>query len=244
MSTQLPLTHARLPGHVPLGQGRFWHEKLPIPSDWQTVLTMFVAPQWVSHEPHRASVFTVVSHPSPPTWPPSTLQSPKPALHWIPHVPLVQVAVPLAPEGQTWPHDPQFDGSVLRFTSQPFPALPSQSWKPLAQERTSHVPENAKQAVVATWGAAVQSLVHEPQECGELRLVSHPFARVPSQLANPDLQEPGMQRLAKHDGGLVFGGWAQQVPLHTTPEVQDGCCASPTGPSSSLWGSAEEQAAT
>jgi hypothetical protein len=76
------------------------------------------------HEPQLLVLVLVsTSQPSAAEW----SQSWKPALHaWIPHDPLVQLAVPLL----VWhapPHVPQLPVSVLPFTSHPFVGLPSQS---------------------------------------------------------------------------------------------------------------------
>lgn len=62
-------------------------------------------------------------------------QSPKPALHAMPHVPLVQTGVPFVPL-QTLPQPPQWAEFVFRLISQPSPGAPLQSLKPGEHEVT------------------------------------------------------------------------------------------------------------
>lgn len=54
------------------------------------------------------------------------LQLVRPELHSTPHVPPLHTAVPLATDGHTFPHLPQFCRSLLVFTQ-----LPPQALKPL-----------------------------------------------------------------------------------------------------------------
>jgi hypothetical protein len=74
------------------------------------------APQW------DAAVLVFVSQPSLT----SVLQLPRPAAQVMPHAPAAQLAAPPAVL-HALVHAPQRAGSVLRFTSQPLAATPSQS---------------------------------------------------------------------------------------------------------------------
>lgn len=72
--------------------------------------TWFV-PQALPHWPQLLLLVLVSTH-CPPHFD-------SPALHWMPHWPLVQVAEPLAGTGQTWPQAPQFDGSLAVGMQEP-----------------------------------------------------------------------------------------------------------------------------
>jgi hypothetical protein len=93
----------------------------------------------------------------------------EPALQVKPHVPAVQVAVPLAGVGQTWPQPPQLLTSVWVFVSQPFAALASQLAKPALQVNP-HVPP--LQVAVALAGVA-QTLPQAPQLLTSLCTLVH-----------------------------------------------------------------------
>jgi hypothetical protein len=67
-------------------------------------------------------------------------QSAKPGAQTMPQPRELQVAFALPPAGQTCLHEPQFAGSDVRFVSQPFVALPSQSADPAAHVRLVQAP--------------------------------------------------------------------------------------------------------
>jgi hypothetical protein len=104
----------------------------------------------------------------------------------------VHAGVPLA-ELQAIPQPPQCATEVVRFDSQPFESLPSQSPQPMSHATTEHVP--AAQEPVAWAGA--HGMPQVPQFCSVLRSVSQPFAGLPSQLAKNAAQlgthAPAMQ---------------------------------------------------
>ena len=84
--------------------------------------------------------------------------------HAVPHVPLLQVAAPPAgPAGQTCPHAPQFDVSLVRLTQ-----LPEQFVSPAGHSIT-HTP--AEQG-----SPAGQAWPHAPQFCGSVPTFVHPDA--------------------------------------------------------------------
>jgi hypothetical protein len=92
------------------------------------------------------------------------------------------------------PHIPQLRTSVCRLTSQPFAALPSQFAKPVLHT----IPQDPPLHEGVAFGAAGHAPPQRPQ-CATVfvTLVSHPFARFPSQL--PKLATHAMsQRLATH----------------------------------------------
>jgi hypothetical protein len=120
------------------------HGAPPVPQ------AVFEVPGWqvaVGPVPEQQPVQQVLPH------------SVEPALQVKPHVPAVQVAVPLAGVGQTWPQPPQLLTSVWVFVSQPFAALASQLAKPALQVNP-HVPP--LQVAVALAGVA-QTLPQAPQ---------------------------------------------------------------------------------
>jgi hypothetical protein len=71
---------------------------------------------------------------------------------------------------QTDPQPPQFDASVLVFTSHPSPGLPLQSARPPSHEAITHASE--PQVPVAEGGS--QALPQLPQLLSVSRRVSHP----------------------------------------------------------------------
>jgi hypothetical protein len=78
---------------------------------------------------------------------------------------------------------PQLVTVVLRFVSQPFATLPSQLPNPVEQPMAHVPPEHDGVPFAAEQGAP-----HAPQFAVlEFRLVSQPFAALPSQLPNPAL---------------------------------------------------------
>jgi hypothetical protein len=110
-----------------------------------------------------------------------------------PQVPAVQVVVAFARAGQTFPQLPQLLTVVLRFTSHPLAARPSQLPQPALHVKPQ-VP--AAQVAVALGGVA-QTLPHAPQLLTVvLRFTSHPLAARPSQLPQPALHEATVQVLA------------------------------------------------
>ena len=121
-----------------------------------------------------------VSHPLPGT--PS--QSANPAAQTIPHTPAVHVAVVFAAltPGHAPPHAAQLCGSVIKLTSQPFVATPSQLPNPaLHVVREQAPPVHALDACGTT---------HEcPQVPQFIRsdavIDSHPFNDEESQSVNP-----------------------------------------------------------
>jgi hypothetical protein len=110
------------------------------------------APQTFPHAPQWA-VLLVVSVSQPLTALPS--QSPRPLAHESEHRPALHAATPPSPAGtQVLLHRPQWVALVLRFTSQPLVALPSQSPKP-ARHATVHAPEAQRPSAPGAPGQAV-----------------------------------------------------------------------------------------
>ncbi len=107
----------------------------------------------------------------------------KPALQLaIVQAPALQVGVAFGVE-QALPQAPQFATSVERFTSQPFPELPSQFAKPALQ-----VIPQVEPVQVAVPFVELQTLPQAPQfEVSLVRCVSHPLPAFPSQFPNPAL---------------------------------------------------------
>jgi hypothetical protein len=102
----------------------------------------------------------------------------KPGLQVIPHAPAVQVAAPLFVL-QAVTQAPQWVGSALRFTSQPFAALPSQFPNPALQ-----VMPQTPALHVAVPFVELQVPPQLPQCAGStLRFTSQPFEASPSQSA-------------------------------------------------------------
>ncbi len=86
----------------------------------------------------------------------------------------------LHPAGQTFPHAPQFFGSLVVLTSQPVDAMPSQFAKPAAQTGF----EQTEPAHVSVPPAVLHALAHAPQFLGSVDvLTSQPFAALWSQSA-------------------------------------------------------------
>src|SRR5688572_14839361 len=95
-----------------------------------------------------------------------------------PHVPLLQVRVPPAPEGHAIVQLPQCETSLSRSISQPFTAKLSQLPNPELQV-TPHMPfEHA----AVEFGRVGQKLLQKPQWTGLVRVsVSQPLPESPSQ---------------------------------------------------------------
>jgi hypothetical protein len=150
------------------------------PAAQQVPLEQLVpAAQAVPQAPQLAVVVRAASHPLART--PSQL--PKPLEQVTPHMPPAQVAVPLAYGPHAVPQAPQL-AVVLSVVSQPLPRTPSQLPKPLVQV-TPHAPP-AQVAVPLAYGP--HAVPQVPQLEVELRLVSQPLPRRPSQLPKPLLQ--------------------------------------------------------
>jgi hypothetical protein len=92
--------------------------------------------------------------------------------------------VQVRPSLQTLPQEPQLETDV-RLVSHPFAVFPSQSAKLAAQKLIAHTPL----LHFAVAFGSEQTLPQEPQLDTVLsKLVSHPFAVLPSQLPKPVLQ--------------------------------------------------------
>lgn len=135
--------------------------------------------------PHRPQcallVLRLTSHPL--ALAPS--QSAKPVLHVATrHAPVVHVCVAVFARLHAPPQRPQCVSDVRRSVSQPFVAFASQLPKFVAHAPTAHAP--AMQAAVPL--ATEHTRPHAPQCVGDApRLVSHPFAALPSQSPKPAL---------------------------------------------------------
>ena len=163
--SQLPKPELQVGVHVPLGH----------------VVVPFVLLHCVPHVPQFA---TVLSDPSQPLET-SVSQFPKFALHAIEHAPRAQLGVPLLLL-QVVPQAPQFATLIWVFTSQPFAPAPSQLPKPELQVPRAQLPDAQDSAALARSQTAPQV----PQLDRVVRLVSHPFAALPSQLPKFALQLP------------------------------------------------------
>ncbi len=107
----------------------------------------------------------------------------KPALQVIRQMPLLHVAVPLTLP-QAWPQAPQLRTSVATLVSQPVAGLPEQFAKPALQ-----VMRQMPLLHVAVPLTLLQAMPQAPQlRTSVTRLVSHPLAGLPEQLAKPGLQ--------------------------------------------------------
>jgi hypothetical protein len=87
-------------------------------------------------------------------------------------------------------HVPQWSVSVLRFASQPFAAMPSQSAYPAAHAVYPQPPlVHVIPVALSTWA---EHTVEQPPQWvrSVLRFVSQPFAALLSQLPQPELHEP------------------------------------------------------
>jgi hypothetical protein len=135
----------------------------------------------VVHEPQVAIVFKDASQP----FVTSESQFPKLPLQLMEQAPRAQPGVPFALEHDV-PQAPQFETLVCVLTSQPFAATPSQLPNPAVQIPRVHEPDAQDSEAFAR----SQIAPHEPQFDSVVRLVSHPFAALPSQLPNPGLQLP------------------------------------------------------
>jgi len=110
---------------------------------------------------------------------------------------------------QDTPQPPQFDGSVLVFTSQPLAGFLSQSAKPGLQVATVHKPL-AQPAVPL---AMEQTCPQLPQFFGsEATLISQPLLTSPSQFAKPGLHEAIVQVPLEQDPVALAGE-------HVTPHA-------------------------
>jgi hypothetical protein len=162
------------------------------------------------HPPQFAVVWRFVSQPS--EYRP--LQSAKPAAHAaIEHVDAEHVADPFAAE-HAFPHEPQFPRLVTRSVSQPFAELPSQSPLPGAQLAMPQMP--ATQFGVPP--VAEHTFPHVLQLLTSICvLVSHPFARLPSQFLKPALHV--MPHVPAAQVGEPF--WLLQIVPHPPQFVTD-----------------------
>jgi hypothetical protein len=111
-------------------------------------------------------------------------QFPKPAVHVKLHVLEAHTAVALVAPVQTRPHAPQLPVAVVRLTSQPLLALPSQSPKFALQRK----PATPAVHVAVAFAGAVAAAPQRPQ-CATLvsRFVSQPLLALPSQSPKPAL---------------------------------------------------------
>jgi hypothetical protein len=109
-------------------------------------------------------------------------------LHVGEQEPAVQVVVPLA-FVQELPHDPQFAVVVLRLTSQPVEARPSQLPKP-----ELHAIEQAPSEQLGVPFVPLHTVPHAPQLVALVSvLISQPVEPMLSQLPNPAAQVPSVQ---------------------------------------------------
>jgi len=164
----------------------------------QVTLDMFAELQTFPHEPQLfGSVDMATSQPSVCLFP---LQSAKPVLQAPLHNPPVH-AGDIWLLLQTAPQEPQLATSVLIATSQPSAEFRLQFAKPTLQVDTVQDPE-VQEAVAC---AREQTFPQVPQLFTSVfELISHPFARIPSQFLNPVLQVPNVHTLAVHVP-LAFG---------------------------------------
>lgn len=110
-------------------------------------------------------------------------QLPKVPLQTGTQAPLAQLVVP-CPLVQALPQDPQLATAVLRVTSQPVEANPSQLPKP-PLHATEHEPAEHEAVPLVP----LQTAPQEPQlEVFVFVFVSHPLAALLSQFPNPELQ--------------------------------------------------------
>lgn len=128
--------------------------------------------QTVPQPPQLVRVFRRLSHPLAPL--PSQL--PKPLLQ-VPRrqLPVLQLSLAFA-RLQVFPQPPQFV-RVFKRASQPLPAVPSQSSKPLLQRLTPQLPPGQVPVPLAM----LQLRPQPPQLDVVAREVSQPFAPMPSQ---------------------------------------------------------------
>lgn len=116
--------------------------------------------QVASHAPQfAAEVLRLTSHPLLAV----ASQSPKPAVHAKPQVPLVHEIVALARAGQAFPHAPQCEVLLVVLISHPSVRLVLQSPKPEAQVQrlSAHPP-----AELLTPAAGHAAPVQPPQRAG------------------------------------------------------------------------------
>lgn len=232
-SHPLPL----LPSQLAKPELQLEMRQVPLPH----VVLEFARLQAEPQAPQLVLVFNGASQPL--LWLPSQL--PKPLLQVVRlQVPVLQVADPLL-RLQVAPQAPQL-ARVVNGASQPLPASPSQSPKPLLQEATPQTPLLQDGVPLA----AEQTVPQAPQLLTELRFVSQPLKLSPSQFAQPGLHETtshepdaqeevafGRVHVMPHAPQLlvVFSGVSQplasmpsqfdqptlQVPSVQMPELQD-----------------------
>ncbi len=169
------------------------------------VAVAFANEHAMAHEPQCvASVWRLISQPLAGF--PS--QSAKPALHApSTHAPMAHVEPAFGNE-HVKPHAPQLDGSDVTLCSQPFDATRSQSPVPAGHiVPTTHAPPAQ---MVPT---AVHATPQAPQlPALESRLVSQPFAALPSQSPKPALHAPSRHVPALH-AAVAF------AKVHTVPQL-------------------------
>jgi hypothetical protein len=124
----------------------------------------------------------------------------------MPHTPAVQVAVPLE-SLQILAQLPQWVGSVLKLTSQPLLARPSQLPKPVLQEIAQMPAEHEAVPLVEvqTFPQALQF------ETLVLRSTSQPLAALLSQLPKPEAHAIAQAPLVQEGVPLA--------ELHTVPQA-------------------------
>jgi len=165
----------------------------------------FVLEHAVPHAPQFAALVCVFTS-QPFAGLPSQLPNPAPQVPSV-QVPEAHDSLAFA-KSQSAPQVPQFV-SVVRFVSQPFPALPSQLPKPVVQPESWHAPARhvgLPFVKLHTWPQVPQFPELVPV------LVSQPFATLPSQLPNPAVHAIE-HAPALHDGvPLALEHAAPQVP--------------------------------
>jgi hypothetical protein len=107
--------------------------------------------------------------------------------------------MPFATDAHAAPQRPQCETLVLVLVSQPFVRMPSQSPKPV-----EHVYEHTPAEHTGEALAAAGHVFMQRPQCTVLvlRLVSQPFAALPSQSPKPGLHE-SPQRPAAHEGAAL-----------------------------------------
>jgi hypothetical protein len=163
--SQLPKPELQLGVHVPLGQ----------------VVVPFGFVQVVPQVPQLAVVLSDASQPLDTC----ASQLPKFELHAIAQAPSAQLGVPLLLL-HVVPQAPQFATLIWVFTSQPLALSPSQLPKPEEHVPSTQLPDAHDSAAFARSHTAP----HAPQLESVLKLVSQPFAALPSQLPKFALHAP------------------------------------------------------
>jgi hypothetical protein len=137
----------------------------------------------------------------------SPSQSAKPAEQVYAQAPAEHAAVALVRGEHAVPQAPQFARSRVVSTSQPLPALASQSAKPALQLATPHAPAAHDPDALA----GAQAIPQPPQWARLVRVsASQPFVAVASQSAKPAAQPATPHAPAAHDP-VAFAG-AQPIP--------------------------------